>query len=352
VEVNCAVTSQAMPEVDYSLTALHTAGLDSSIGGGPIGYSTFSFEGVRQLVAPHYDCHELTGCLFLNRGVNDTYLLSSHNRHFALRVLRSNWRNCESIMLELDALRHLSGKGIAVAMPVPRRDGGWITEVQAPEGMRRAVLFEWVSGRNPRYTNEIHSAQYGRLVGRLHDASDDIPRNPAYPVMNVKYLLDEPLARIRARLSGLREIAGRLEGLEERLRHRLSDRELQSLNWGFCHGDLLAGNAHVHRSQVVLLDFEFCGFGWRVYDLASYRWQARCKGVEKHTWNAFADAYLQVRPEMADELRMVPLFMILRHLWVTSKWIQLSAEMGVTLWSDDDVDDLVPFCERIEAESA
>ncbi len=352
MDVNCVISHQALSGDDYSLAALQATDGGAFVGRRIIGYSTFSFEGVRQLVAPHYDFGELTGCVLLHRGVNDTYLLSTRERQFALRILRSNWRNSDSVIAELSALRHLNNKGVAVAMPIARRDGRWITEVQAPEGLRRAVLFEWVSGRNPRYRDEAHSTQYGNLVARMHDCAGDIAPHRAYPKMDVRYLLDEPLAIIRARLRGLKDLSRPLDELEVRLRNRLSRCGLQALDWGFCHGDLGSGNAQVHESQLVLLDFEFCGMGWRVYDLASYRWHARCQGLEERTWKAFVSAYLQVRPAMAQQLEMVPLFLILRHLWVASKWIQLSADMGVTLWPDDSIEDLVPFCERIEAESA
>jgi hypothetical protein len=47
------------------------------------------------------------------------------------------------------------------------------------------------------------------------------------------------------------------------------------------------------------------------------------------------------------------LFMILRHLWTTADAIQLSeAGIGVFFPPDDEIEELIPFCEAIEAEFA
>jgi Ser/Thr protein kinase RdoA (MazF antagonist) len=304
------------------------------------------------LIVPHYDLQSPVECVLFQRGVNDTYLLSSHGRKFAVRVSRANWRSKEELIGELDALRHLARKGVRVVMPIARTDGDLTTEVQVPEGLRRAVMFDWITGRAPKYTDVAHAYEYGKQVATLHSASDDLAADIARPTIDLEYLLREPLDRIQGRLNGLPTVRRHLDSLVGRVLTRLNGAKLHLLDWGFCHGDVWSNNAHIDGSRVVLFDFDSCGWGWRLFDLASYRWEARRQNAEISAWTPFAQGYLENRPAAADSLRHVGLFMILRHLWTTGQWIILSTEMGVSFLPDEFFEDLVPFCERIEADAA
>src|SRR5438128_4767048 len=80
--------------------------------------------------------------------------------------------------------------------PLPRRDGGWLTEVDAPAGPRLAVLFvhapgdEWV----PPHELEAHAAAYGEAAARLHNACDDFTSDQPRFALDLVRLLDRPLA--------------------------------------------------------------------------------------------------------------------------------------------------------------
>jgi Ser/Thr protein kinase RdoA (MazF antagonist) len=121
-------------------------------------------------------------------------------------------------------------------------------------------------------------------------------------------------------------------------------------DWGFCHGDLHDGNAHVDGERLTLFDFDCCGPGWRVFDLATYRWAARLRQVEEQAWKPFVEAYLQVRPAAASTIELVPLFVILRHIWLQGYHVWNSVEAGANFQSDGFFEHLVGFCEQIESE--
>jgi Ser/Thr protein kinase RdoA (MazF antagonist) len=316
----------------------------------PIIYSTLSMEGIKRLVVQHYDFDESVECTFFCRGVSDTYLLSSPAGRFAFKVHRTNWRAREAILWEMAALIHMGGKGVEVAMPVPRRDGEFITELRAPEGLRSAVLFHWANGHAPEYTDSAHALQYGRLVAKLHTAGDDLPPNGSRPKMDMEYLFAKPLARIRSRLRDLPSVAARLTALEERTLIQVRRAEKELGDWGFCHGDVWANNARIDGNRLVLFDFDFCGSGWQVFDLASYRWHARYVDLEQASWKPFIEGYLQIRPAAASSLEFIGLFMILKHLWTTAHWIGRLPETGAYFLSDQSLENLVPFCEKIESE--
>lgn len=317
----------------------------------PIIYSTLSVEHLKEWISPHYDFGESVDLIFYCRGVSDTYLLSTPTRQFALKVYRTNWRTQPAILEELAAIRHLASRGVEVAMPVPRNDGQWITNIPAPEGPRKAMLFHWAAGRAPLYGNPEHARRYGDLVGRLHAAGEDLWLSDARPRLDADYLLEVPLTRIRTRLKRWPGIARDLDALAERTRVRIAEVFPKLTDWGFCHGDIWANNARIDGDQLVLFDFDLCGYGSALFDIATYRWDARCKGGEATAWPAFLEGYLRIRPQAEASLQHLGLFMILRHIWTAAFFVGRLPETGAYFLSDDDLENLVPFCRTLESQS-
>ena len=145
-------------------------------------------------------------------------------------------------------------------------------------------------------------------------------------------------------------LAARFDAVVDRVRTRIDGAKERLWDWGFCHGDLHCGNAHIDGQQLSLYDFDCCGPGWRLYDLATYRWAARLRQFEGGAWRPFIEAYLEVRPAAASTLELVPLFVILRHIWLQGYHAWNSVEDGTIFRSDGNFDYLVTFCEHVESE--
>jgi Ser/Thr protein kinase RdoA (MazF antagonist) len=339
-------------------------------------YSTISAEAIRQMIVrPHYGYANSVECTLFNAGQNDTYQVRAADHIYALRLYRTG-RSLEGITEELAALLQLRAKEVPVAAPIARLDGEFVTPLDAPEGTRFAALFHWVGGEQPRYINAAHATLYGRVAARLHSAADDMPvpagdslasrsvrgpmgqpggpmgqpSNKARPPHDMGYLLDRPAASLRPAIARYPSWAARFEALIERLKPRLEQARERLTDWGFCHGDLHGGNAHVAGDQLHLFDFDFCGAGWRVYDLATYRWAARLRGVEDRAWKPFSAAYLQSRPAAASDLELAPLFVILREIWLQGYFASRTARSGDGFQDERYFEHVVTFCERAESE--
>ncbi len=315
-------------------------------------YSTSSTEVIKRLVVRQYTLTGPINCVLYQRGVNDIYLLSSDEGKFAFRVSRCRWRTEAAVLAELHAIRYLHEKGARVAEPILRRDGRLVTLIAAPEGKRPAVMFRWADGRAPKYTEANDAFCYGKALAELHNASDDMAGDPDRPRMDIDYLLKRPLKLISSRLTGMPKITQQLALLVERIGRQASEVLAGLDDWGFCHGDIYSNNARIVGERVVLFDFDACCAGWRLFDLATYRWEARRHGEDNVAWPPFIEGYLSCRPTAVASLRSLGLFMILRHLWTTEQWILLSAEDGIGELPDEFFEALVPFCEGIEADHA
>jgi Ser/Thr protein kinase RdoA (MazF antagonist) len=311
-------------------------------------YSTISAVYIEHAVLGSYPLDRPLACRFFHRGLNDTYRVSGPSGKFAFRVYRASWRQQHAVAAELDALRHLDASGMAVSMPVSRSDGTDITEIDAIEGVRAAVLFKWIAGSEPQYTDPVHAALYGAVAARLHHASERIPPSAVRPKLDRVSLFEMPIANLLSELEENPVLAARLWGLADRTNSRLIQAE-RELEWGFCHGDLHGGNVRILDERLTLFDFDCCAHGWQIYDLATYRWAARLRRAEETAWPAFEDAYLKARPSAAAWIQWVPLFMIVRHLWLMGLHISNAEEMGRSFATEAFFDGLLTFCEEIES---
>jgi len=317
---------------------------------GAVVHTTFSSDAIRERILPYYDLPDPVTCTFFKRGLNDTYLVSTRDRQFALRLYRSRWRSREAVAGEVEALLHLSSKGIPVAAPIARSDGELMTGLDAPEGPRWAVMFNWLKGDEPIYRNETHARIYGRLAAQLHIASDDLPSTVERTPLDLNYLLERPLENLRPALQSRPAMATRFDALVDRVRARMESAKDRLWDWGFCHGDLHCGNTRIDGQQLALFDFDCCGPGWRLFNLATYRWAARLRQYEGGAWRPFRESYLEARPAAASTFELLPMFTILRHIWLQGYFAWNAVEDGMSFQTDGYFEHLVTFCEHVEAE--
>jgi Ser/Thr protein kinase RdoA (MazF antagonist) len=278
-------------------------------------HSVLSPATLQEAVARAHPIARPTGCELVKLGMNDTYVLRTPRQRYVLRVYRAGWRRPDEIDYELALLAHLAARGVPVAAAVPTADGRLSLPVLAPEGPRRAALFAFVPGAPLRWRDEAGSRLAGRLLGDVHAAADDFQDPPGCSrLLDVDHLIDRPLAALRPFLEHRPRDRAYLDGLAVRLKDRVRAAAEGGLDWGPCHGDFGAKNLHLHQGVLRVFDFDFCGAGWRAYDLLPARWQAaerRSTGM----WEAFLRGYRAARPLGHSDVAAVPMFAVLRHLW-------------------------------------
>lgn len=286
----------------------------------PVTRSILSATALGEVVAADYGLAIPIECLFLQWGLNDTYLLKTRESHYVLRVYRMGWRSLPEIQSELDVLLCLRRAGISVATPIQRNDETFVGTINAPEGMRYLVLFTYAPGREPTYDSKDDSAAYayGKVAAQVHSVTETFQSSSQRVALDLEHLLDAPLREIQPVLAHRPEDWEYVQTLAGTLRQQIMQLPLSSLEQGFCHGDLHWGNARVQdeANTVTLFDFDCCGMGWRAYDIAVFRWVARLRKKEQEQWPAFLRGYQEVRTIHGREIQAVPYFVALRHLWL------------------------------------
>jgi Ser/Thr protein kinase RdoA (MazF antagonist) len=155
----------------------------------------------------------------------------------------------------------------------------------------------------------------GELLAHVHGAADDFTTPHRRASMDLEYLIDQPVHAIRAYLSDRPADWGYLSSFADRLRTRLANASGE-LEWGACHGDFSStGNFRVRADgSISVFDFDLCGPGWRISDLAPMQ-RAAVGHKDPRIWQSFLDGYTAVRRLAAVDLEAVPLFYAACRLW-------------------------------------
>ncbi|WP_025199371.1 phosphotransferase [Brucella sp. BO2] len=86
------------------------------------------------------------------------------------------------------------------------------------------------------------------------------------------------------------------------------------LDQGLIHADLVRENVFLRDGSVAFIDFDDCGFGFRLFDLATVLLRNRREPDYPALRAALLSGYEAVRPRLAREFAHLPLFLLLRAL--------------------------------------
>lgn len=131
----------------------------------PVTASTLSETELGNFIKEKYNFNENSECKLFRTGVNHTYFLSDIETKIVVRVYCHQWRTKIEIEQELELLKLLQRHNLSISFPVPDTNGDYIQEINAPEGLRYAVVFSFAEGEKMRFmTNETCFA-IGSLFG-------------------------------------------------------------------------------------------------------------------------------------------------------------------------------------------
>jgi Ser/Thr protein kinase RdoA (MazF antagonist) len=279
---------------------------------------------IKEYVKENFAFTESVTAQILNIGVNDIYLIEVGSEKYVLRLSRAD-KNLtltdSSFLFELTWLEFLNDHQIPVSFPIRRIDKQLFGIIEAFEGPRYATLFSFAEG-----TTDINADQafiLGRSLAQLHIISDNFKTDLERDHLDIDQLIDEPLTQIKMTLDKSREKELKiLNKLAEKLREQISYVDMTKETYGIIAGDIHGYNQHFTKeNQLTMFDFEFCAYGYRVYDIATFRWSRGSDNEE--LWNAFLNGYQSVRKLNNSEMKAIETFVQARNLW----WISSLSKM-------------------------
>jgi Ser/Thr protein kinase RdoA (MazF antagonist) len=252
-----------------------------------------------------------------------------------LRVSPTNWRSYEHLIAELDLLHFLHRHHLLTPQPISQKGGTYIQTLHAPEGPRYAVLFTFVPGIASSPTT-MHSHRFGQAIAELHAVTDGYPIDHAGLHFEPTRMLDEPLDRLKPLCNDHPDDFAYLLALAPLLKQAADKLPRHGPEYGICHGDVNEGNFLVAEQGWALLDFEYFGYGWRVFDIGTFfnnqLHQLGPKEGARDVLAAFLAGYQSVRPLSQIELEALPFFVVLRQIWLLGVGAKNLPNIGLSMF--------------------
>ncbi|MDR5760701.1 phosphotransferase [Caballeronia sp. LZ035] len=301
-------------------------------------YSTVDGDALGDFIASAYPFDAPFTCRLLRRGFNDVYLLRFADGHKKIARLSSRRaRGASNVAYETALLRHLKQAGGEVAAPLGTKTGALSIEVEAVEGQRSLVVFEYLEGHFPGADAQDTKAMAASLA-TLHRLAGSYGGPPSQYVLDLRHLVMRPLQR-------LLDHEAMDEALSERLRKNASDliakvEAAVNLSMVVCHGDCHGGNTFMTsapdgRRIGSFFDFDDGGPGYLAYDLAVYLWamllhreEPALSDEQRERWTCFVEGYRDVSPVPANDYSAIALFVSARHFWFLGEYASRSDEWG------------------------
>lgn len=199
------------------------------------------------------------------------------NAVYALRLHRVGYRSAKELRHELAWMRAMAEAGLRVPRPVALPDGGDIAELDG----QFVSLLTWLDGAPLGRPGELapvtdrpaFCCKLGEAMAALHEACDawQPPAGFTRPAWDRAGLLGA--APLWGRFWEHPDFSATERALLLAARSRadavLAERE-RELDYGLIHADLVGQNVMWDGASVGLIDFDDGGYGFRIFELATF----------------------------------------------------------------------------------
>lgn len=251
-----------------------------------------------------------------------------------LRVHREGYHTINGIRTELAWMRALQQEtGIKTPQAIPGLDGDIIQLVGSPHlpRPRHCVLFEFIDGVEPAPGRDLIAPfrQLGEMAARTHVHSIGWRRPPYFErlVWDFEHCLGATPNwgpwRAGPELSPERERL--LERAIAVMEKRLARFGKGADRFGLIHADFRLANLLIHEGDVRVIDFDDCGLGWFLYDVATAVSLIEDDPDLESLLAAWVEGYRRVRPLAKEDEAEIWTFIMLRRLTVFA-WFGSHAE--------------------------
>ncbi|HFE65776.1 MAG TPA: hypothetical protein ENJ93_00815 [Chloroflexi bacterium] len=297
-------------------------------------------DALAELIEAEYDFVGPISCKLFSKMLrtqdNDHYLITTGNGDkYVIRVYQLGTRleRHESCYLyELDWLNFLQQKGLPVAYPIPRKDGSFLGRLIAPEGMRYYAVFSYAHGTPLSLQDEEQLYTMGREMARIHLASNEYEPSHYRPAMDLEFLIDRPVDRIKRywdedaeHIEDLDLLLFSADDAKEQLLELINNEESTPDSWGPIGGDFHNRSVFFDEAnQPTFFNFDWCGQGWRAYDIAVFLHSTNLIHQDSpELAEAFFAGYYSERPLSPNEHAAIAPFLTARRIWLTG-WFMMN----------------------------
>lgn len=265
---------------------------------------------------------------------------STSGWHGVLRICRQGKRTLAELNSELmwlDALRR--DTTLIVPRLILALNGNRICTFHVPEPCF-CILFEWLDGRfrNTSLTAS-HLRSVGRFMAQLHKHAETFatPVNFTRPRLlldgEVDILIREALKSPVERLA--REERKVFQRAFDRLQKIIADLVRDKSQLVLIHADIYQRNYLFDQEGLRLIDFDDCGYGHVLYDMAVSLWHIRKHPDIRKKREGFLEGYRECRAFPAKQEVYLEAFVALRALLMGAVAVVHADSPAIQAWGRD-----------------
>ena len=274
-----------------------------------VSSSILSAQQLASFVRQKYSLSDNTSCRLLKTGISHNYLIIDGKTKFVFRIYSLNWRSKQEIQEEIRLLHLLKENNITVSYAIADSQQNYIHEIPAPEGIRYAVLFSFAKGvKEFNFSTERHF-KVGQLMARIHQLTLNLQLKRV--VYTPQVLLEDAFERLKDFLPGDTEEMIFMASAKKYLIQEYKNADINKIRTGVMHMDIWFDNMHFDtEDRITFFDFDFCGNGWLLHDIAYYLLQIKSteKVEAEHLLKreSFLKGYESVTKISDEEKRLLP----------------------------------------------
>ena len=229
---------------------------------------------------------------------------------YTLRLSNEGSRSLQELEAELKWISSI-GKEVSIIRPA-------VNEVVQVDG-KYCVLFNYVSGHNPVIDNKNTMLAIGRLAAKLHSYSNVSLNRPMWTVNNMvgtrglwgNWRENEDLS-----LGQINIIDNVIEDISSKINKYNTDK------FGLIHNDLRIANIVKNRTYTAI-DFDDCGYGYYMQDLASSLSFIEMRDDIERFKEYWIEGYETVASLTEEDKNMADYFIVIRRIqllaWITTR---------------------------------
>lgn len=256
---------------------------------------------------------------------NAVFDVSHNNLAYVLKMVSTKAPQAHNpVAREYRLLSRLSELGDSIPRIV-RQDDESPYVAHSADSIVYAVLYHKYVGSSP--TNETITPaimrKLGTWLGHFHNTQPDLTGLPLihldwdglFADTGIYYPGDENMGVFTPEQHTI------IAAVTERVRLAMQAIGQAEAQFGLIHGDLLLKNILLDDdSNLRILDFEYCGRGYYLYDLTPSLWQLKPHPDYARFASALWDAYLQARPQAAPHHHWLETLIAARQV-ASMRWV-------------------------------
>jgi len=300
-------------------------------------HSVIHPDALLSVIKRHYPTIGATDCKILALNCNDNFFIKGKRKDYVFRLNRKDWWPTTDFDEELRFLEFLKRRKVSAVVPKRNKQNQRYVSIKTAEGTRYGALFGYLPGRllaRNAGSRNINMLRMGELAASLHKAADHFQPQAQRWTMDFNFLVTETLEGLAPLFTQREKDLAYLHRLADHLQALLDDTPAETLDFGLCHGDLHIGNVILDPDgELTLIDFDWSGYCWRIYDLATLWWALRDEQTAPQ-WSAVLRGYTRARKLSCQEKSLLPAFVMIREFELLGFHLMMRKHIG-DAWLDD-----------------